>query len=235
MKKKDKVKKKVRVTATAATEGADSEPTEVGTKTAAAAAAGSQAAAASYRRQQQQPQAKAGEKAAAAEGSNGDEQNVQLRLQNVQLSKQLHEESVRVQGFLDAAAQAAQEGREQRGERPCDSRITKLNMNSAGVSTAVYNMQKAQLNQFWNQRNAEKVRRQVAVDIASPKVKQELDEIQRRMNVDVFRQKLDEIRRMMNVDGLLSMNGEAQAMKAQFDGADGEAAPSADFLDELED
>ena len=61
------------------------------------------------RRQQQQPQAKAGEKAAAtaaAEGSDGDE-NVRLRLQNVQLSKQLHEESVRVQGFLDAAAQVS--------------------------------------------------------------------------------------------------------------------------------
>ena len=52
---------------------------------------------------------------------------------------------------------------------------------------------------------------------------------------DEDRQKLDEIRRMMNVDGLLSMNGKAQAMEAQFDGADGEAAPSADFLDELED
>jgi hypothetical protein len=39
----------------------------------------------------------------------------------------------------------------------------------------------------------------------------------------------------LNVDTLLSANGEAQAVEAQFDGADGEAAPSAGFLDELED
>ena len=38
---------------------------------------------------------------------------------------------------------------------------------------------------------------------------------------------------MMNVDGLLSMNGEAQAMEAPFDGANGEAASSADVWAEL--
>ena len=73
MKKKDKVKKKVHVTAAATTEGANSEATEVGTKPAAAAAtASSQTEAA--RRQQQQPQVNAGEVAlAAAEGSDGNE------------------------------------------------------------------------------------------------------------------------------------------------------------------
>ena len=57
--------------------------------------------------------------------------------------------------------------------------------------------------------------------MAEPDVKRELDGLQRMLK--------------LNVDTLLSMNGEAQAMEAQFDGADGEAASSADFLDELED
>ena len=38
---------------------------------------------------------------------------------------------------------------------------------------------------------------------------------------------------MMKLDELLSMNGEAQAVEAPFDGANGEAASSADVLDEM--
>ena len=78
--------------------------------------------------------------------------------------------------------------------------------------------QQAILAAFKKQKNAEKVRRQVAVDMAEP----------------VVQQKLDEIRRMLKLDELLSMNGEAQPMEAPFDGASGEAASSADVLDGLE-
>ena len=95
------------------------------------------------------------------------------------------------------------------------------------------------MSQFRRQKDAEKVRRQVAVDMTDTDVRQELDEIQRRMNVDVYRRKLDEIRRMMNVDRLLSMDDEAQAMEAPFDGENGEACAtltsSADVPDGLED
>ena len=87
------------------------------------------------------------------------------------------------------------------------------------VRQDVYKRQQATLAAFKKQKNAERVKRQVAVDMASPVVKQ----------------KLDEIKRMLILDGVMSTNGEGQAMEAQFDGADGEAAPSADFLDELED
>ena len=52
---------------------------------------------------------------------------------------------------------------------------------------------------FKKQKNAGRVKRQVAVDMASP----------------VVRQKLDEIQRMLNVDGIMSMDGKAQAMEAQ--------------------
>ena len=64
------------------------------------------------------------------------------------------------------------------------------------VRQDVYRRQQAILAAFKKQKNAERVRRQVAVDMAEPVVKQELDGIQR----------------MLNVDTLLSMDDEAQAM-----------------------
>ena len=89
------------------------------------------------------------------------------------------------------------------------------------VCQDVYRCHQAILAAFKKQKNAEKVRRQVAVDMAEP----------------VVQQRLDEVRRMLNVDTPLSMNGEAQVTEAQLDGAHGEATPYAyaDFLDELED
>ena len=89
------------------------------------------------------------------------------------------------------------------------------------VRQAVYKCQHAQLAAVKKQKNAERVKQKNAEDMASPKIKRELDVIQRMLK--------------LNVDTLMSMDGEAQAMEAQFDGAAGEAAPSADFLDELED
>ena len=103
----------------------------------------------------------------------------------------------------------------------CDSRMTRLNRNSAGVSTAVYNRQKAELSQFRKHRDAEKVRRQVAVDMAEPAVKRELDGIRRKLAI--------------NMHKLIKMDGKTQALEAPFDGANGEATSSADVWIELED
>jgi hypothetical protein len=102
----------------------------------------------------------------------------------------------------------------------CDSRMTGLNRNSAGVSTTLYNRQKAELSQFRKRRDAEKVKQKNTELMAEPDAKRELDGLRREL--------------ANHVDTLLSTNGEAQATEAQFDGADGEAAPSADYQ-ELED
>ena len=88
------------------------------------------------------------------------------------------------------------------------------------VRQDVYKRQQAQLAAVKRQKSAERVKQKNAEDMAKPAAKRELDGLRRQLAI--------------HVDGLMSMDGEAQAMEAQFDGADGEAAPSADFLDELE-
>ena len=69
-----------------------------------------------------------------------------LHAQNQQLSAKLHEESVRVQGFFDAAAvKAAAAAETANATAQCDSRITGISRNSVGVDKGVYARQQAEL------------------------------------------------------------------------------------------
>ena len=139
--------------------------------------------------------------------------------------------TVRVQGLAAHNKQLQQKPETTTVHTQCDGRITKLNNNSAEVSTAVHNRQKAELSQFRKQRDAEKVKEYNTKAFRSA-IKEMMHDTEAKASDQAT--SAPESAATIKAATESEATTEAQAMEARFDGANGEAAPSADFLDELE-